>query len=124
MEESGREGGRIVFLNFLKDIDNYEERKVARIDPKDNNGIGVSTVFTPDEGYETALLDVNGVQVVQRYKDKVEAELGHERWVTFAKTADGKVVPILGWSEFDHTFKDVKLKREGKTLLLEAGKEE
>ncbi|KKN39842.1 hypothetical protein LCGC14_0739540 [marine sediment metagenome] len=113
-----------MFLNFLKDIDNYEERKVARIDPKDNNGIGVSTVFTPDEGYETALLDVNGVQVVQRYKDKVEAELGHERWVTFAKTADGKVVPILGWSEFDHTFKDVKLKREGKTLLLEAGKEE
>lgn len=72
-------------FEFINDIGNYESRKVARTEAKDNNGIGVSTAYTSDEGYETALLDANGIHPVERYEDRNLAEEGHERWVLRAK---------------------------------------
>lgn len=68
-------------FEFLKDLDNYEERKVDKTEPKDNSGIGVSTVYTSDEGYETALLDANGTHPVERYPNRYQAEEGHRKWV-------------------------------------------
>ena len=89
-----------MFLNFLKDVNNYEQRKVARIEPEVNNGIGVSTADTSDEGYETALLDKNGVHPVEKYKSREDAEIGHEKWVKFANNGNGKEINKLFWSDF------------------------
>ena len=81
-------------FEFFNDIGNYEERKVAR-DVSDS-GIEVSTAYTSDEGYETALIDSNDVHPVERYSTRSEAEIGHDKWLTFAHTANGKIVKKLG----------------------------
>lgn len=81
-------------FSFLQDVGNYESRKVSRDTAE--SGIEVSTAYTSDEGYETALLDKNGVHPVERYKSKIEAEAGHKKWLEFAHTANGKTVKELG----------------------------
>ncbi|HEY5708602.1 MAG TPA: hypothetical protein VIS51_04340 [Solirubrobacterales bacterium] len=43
-------------------------------------GLGVSTVETPDMGFETAILDANGTHPVERYDTRIEAVLGHLEW--------------------------------------------
>jgi len=63
---------------------NYESRKVGRDTAK--SGITVSTAYTSDEGYETAILDSKGTYPVERYKDIRMAELGHGKWVVLAET--------------------------------------
>ena len=98
------------FLSFLNDFDNYEDRKVGKVEAENNNGIGVSTAYTSDEGYETALLDNNGTHPVERYETKEEAAKGHSRWVKFAKTANDKEVTKLGWSDLI----------DDETIILEA----
>lgn len=62
----------------------YKNRLVGRVNPDENAGVGVSTAWTPDEGYETALLDARGSHPVERYKTKKEAVKGHARWVKVA----------------------------------------
>lgn len=80
-------------MAIFSDMDNYEERKVARTEKK--NGITVSTAYTSDCGYETALIDDNGVHPVERYGDGRELAVeGHKRWVKVAK--DGIEVTKLG----------------------------
>ena len=71
-------------------------KKIGRILPEQNGGIGVSTVLSWDKGYETALLDKTGAHPVQRYRNRVSALKGHKKWLNFAKTADGKSVVQLG----------------------------
>ena len=71
-------------------------KKIGRILPEKNGGIGVSTVLSSDKGYETALLDKTGAHPVQRYKNRTFALKGHKKWVRFAKTADRKSVIQLG----------------------------
>ncbi len=70
-------------MNFFNDAFNYESRKVA-LDYVD--GLEVSTAYTSDEGYETAIIDTERVYPVERYPDKGAAERGHARWVDAAKT--------------------------------------
>lgn len=79
-------------------MDNYEDRKVGRIELEDNNGVGVSTAFSSDEGYETALLDANGIHPVERYPDKESSLKGHNKWVLFANDCENKDVIKLGWT--------------------------
>lgn len=81
---------------FAKDIGNYDTRKLGRTECK--NGIIVSTVYTSDEGYESALIDKNGVHPVERYSSQAEAILGHKKWVKFAGEGVGKTIIKLGWS--------------------------
>jgi len=81
-------------FEFLNDIGNYSQRVVARHDRED--GITVSTVYSSDEGYETALLDVNGTYPVERYETKEQAASGHEKWVEFSKDGSGKTIMQLG----------------------------
>lgn len=79
-------------FQFLNDIGNYDERKIGRTDV---NGLTVSTCYTSDEGYETAIIDINGVYPVERYANKLEAEDGHRKWCIEAKTIEA--VTMLGW---------------------------
>ena len=89
----------------------YEERKVDRIEPEDNNGVGVSTAWTVDEGYETALLDTNGVHPVERYPDLERAKIGHQYWVGFAKNPDNNRVTKLGSTYFGTPHDRITLER-------------
>ena len=78
-------------FSFLNDIGNYESRKVAN---DKVNGFTISTCYTSDEGYETAIIDKNGVHPVQRYKTTEEAKKGHKEWTI--KVKDKKEVLELG----------------------------
>ena len=80
---------------FFADIGNYDDRVVAR--EMSPSGVQVSTAYTSDCGYETALLDSNGTHPVERYADKDSAEVGHKKWLAFAENASGKEVTKLGW---------------------------
>ena len=99
-----------------KDIANYSLRKVDRIDPEDNGGIGVSTAITTDEGFETALLTASeyGPYPVERYKSRDKALEGHNKWVTFARHYNGEPVLKLGVLGGDDTV--VYLKRVEKKI--------
>lgn len=77
--------------------DNYEDRKIDRINPENNNGIGVSTVYASDiNQYETAVLDNNGAHPVERYDTREEAQEGHNKWVKFANSGHGKKITVIG----------------------------
>ena len=78
-------------FEFLNDIGNYDSRKIKRTDV---NGVTVSTADSSDEGYETAIIDVNGVHPVERYSSKKAAISGHEHWCKKAETI--KVITKLG----------------------------
>jgi len=92
--------------------DNYDERVVRRVDPEDNNGVGVSTCRITDiRGYdfETALLDANGTYPVERYTSLEEAQSGHARWVELAKTAER--VMRLGTGDDSIPDEEIELRR-------------
>lgn len=72
-------------FEFINDIGNYETRKLGKTEV---NGVAVSTAYTSDEGYETAILDENGVHPVERYPSKEDAQLGHEKWCKEAETVE------------------------------------
>ena len=97
-----------------------EERKVARIMPEQNDGLGVSTVQSPasysrreadisEWEYETAILDAEGAHPVERYHTLAEAEAGHLRWVEASK--DLITVIRIGGMEGVVPDKEVHLKR-------------
>jgi len=86
---------------LLREENDYEQRKVARTERKDNNGIGVSTCWVDDfKCYGTALVDANNTYVVERYRTKKEATKGHKKWVKFARNGDKKTVVSLGDNDF------------------------
>ena len=74
----------------------YLERMVARVEPNENDGIGISTCWTKDHGYETALLDAGGAHPVERYVTREAAVVGHNIWAQRAKP--GLVITKLGVS--------------------------
>lgn len=70
----------------------------AETKSRDNvNGIIVSTVITPDMGWETALVDKNGAHPVERYETEEQAEAGHKKWMALART--GTKVLKLGYGD-------------------------
>lgn len=78
-------------FNFLNMAGNYEDRKIGRVMPGENNGVGVSTCSVTDMDeyqYETALLTAQGAVPVERYLTKEEAILGHKKWVEKAKNIE------------------------------------
>ena len=78
-------------------MDEYLERLVANTTREENHGIRVSTAWTNDEGYETALCDEQGVHPVERYKTLKEARAGHKKWIKKSRTV--KKVVSLGSSD-------------------------
>jgi hypothetical protein len=82
---------------FIFDMkNNYESRKVKR---EEVEGLTVSTAWTPDMGYETAILDENGVHPVERYETIKEAEKGHEKWVRTVRNRNIVVIERLGYKD-------------------------
>mgnify|MGYP001602237729 CR=1 FL=1 len=84
-------------FEFLKDTYNYEQRKIVK---EFTNGLGISTAYTSDEGYETALLDTNGVHPVERYATRELAVEGHKKWVKFSEGNENKVIELGGLAGF------------------------
>ena len=73
-----------MFRGMGQDMLNYNSRKVNRTDV---NGVTVSTAYTSDCGYESAILDTARTHIVERYENREDAVAGHAKWVEFAKTA-------------------------------------
>lgn len=69
-------------FEFLLDAGNYDLRKVARTNL--DCGLIISTAYTSDEGYETAIIDGDEVHPVERYETKELAEVGHDKWCKIA----------------------------------------
>ena len=47
----------------------------------------IDTCDTVDQGYETAIWKGDGdIIIVERYPNKMRAEIGHSKWCEFAKT--------------------------------------
>ena len=65
-------------VNAEKLVHSYEERCVGR-DPVD--GVVVSTAFTDDCGYETAILTKTNTRIVERYASREAAVSGHAKWI-------------------------------------------
>ena len=62
----------------------------SKADKVGNDIIGdytIDTCDTIDQGYETAMWKDNGdIIIVERYPNKMRAEIGHSKWCEFAKT--------------------------------------
>ena len=94
-----------------KDSNPYEARCLLRTEL---DGLTVSTAWTHDEGYETAILDRHHAHPVERYEDKKLAEPGHARWCKFIESGQREIVRLGG---FKGTIDD-----ETMTLEPEAGR--
>ena len=64
-------------LSLNPDARNYEDRKLGRTTV---DGVTISTAYTSDMGYETAVIDAD-VHPVERYETRQKAEEGHAKWV-------------------------------------------
>jgi hypothetical protein len=65
----------------------YAERVVARTEPSENQGLGISTAWVTDLScFETAILDANNAYPVERYADKDQAIAGHAKWLQASST--------------------------------------
>ena len=62
----------------------------SKADKVGNDIIGdytIDTCDTVDQGYETAMWkDNSDIIIVERYPNKMRAEIGHSKWCEFAKT--------------------------------------
>ena len=62
----------------------------SKADKVGNDIIGdytIDTCDTVDQGYETAMWKDDGyIIIVERYPNKMRAEIGHSKWCEFAKT--------------------------------------
>lgn len=79
-------------FDSLQDIGNYEKRKLEKTILK--NGLKVSTAFTSDCGWETAILDGGEVHPVERYDTKDEAKQGHDKWVKVISKSPEKITKL------------------------------
>jgi len=69
---------------FLWMLDGISARmqgfKPNRFPSRVRNGLRISTVETPDMGWETAIIDKQGPHPVERYGSLEQAKEGHETW--------------------------------------------
>ncbi len=74
-----------MLFDFLKDADNYEDRKVDRYDGKNGLCIDTVRVSDSDKPYETGIkhLSYNDGDwvIVEMYDTKEDAQTGHDIWV-------------------------------------------
>ena len=85
----------MTLFSFLSS-DPYENRVVAR---DGIDGLTVSTAYTNDEGYETAIIDSEETYPVERYEDRGSAILGHAKWCK--DIVSKETVDRLGWLGID-----------------------
>ena len=65
--------------------------------PERVGGYIISTVLTPDMGWETALIDKEHAYPVERYDTRADAVVGHAKWKTDAPML--KTVIRLGYGD-------------------------
>lgn len=75
------------------DRDNYNDRKVAE-QVKLENGLKISSCYTSDRGYETAIGYNDEWYPVERYADKDDCVQGHSKWTEWAKN-NPKTIPYI-----------------------------
>jgi hypothetical protein len=76
-------------------LNNYESRKLGK---DEIEGLRVSTVYTIDMGYETAISDSTGCwHPVERYPNKEEAKSGHKKWIEWASNRNNTKILKLGY---------------------------
>lgn len=81
---------------MILDANNYDDRKVAE---KEQVGkFKISSCYTSDMGYETAIGYKDEFYPVERYDTKEECIEGHNRWIEWAKNKP-KSIPYL---QFDN----------------------
>ena len=77
-------------MNFLLDMMfkgiTGEFSALEEIGRDEVGGVIVSTVLSPDAGYETAILDEESAKPVERYTDATAAKIGHLSWCEKAPT--------------------------------------
>ena len=75
------------FFDLMFGIMNNDYSKADKVG---NDVIGdytIDTCDTVDQGYETAIWKDDGdIIIVERYPNKMRAEVGHSKWCEFAKT--------------------------------------
>ena len=75
------------FFDLMFGIMNNDYSKADKVG---NDVIGdytIDTCDTVDQGYETAMWKDDGdIIIVERYPNKMRAEVGHSKWCEFAKT--------------------------------------
>ena len=84
-------------FEFISDIDNYDQRKVARFE-KDSLMISTARVSDGSQPFETAVAHPaynNGkIVIVESYMTKEQARHGHDTWVS-AMTAETLPVQLV-----------------------------
>lgn len=99
-------------LSFLSLInESFEERNERTVGKDKIKGFIISTVNSPDEGYETAIIDKNKVHIVEKYKSKELSIIGHKKWMKLIKNGKRKV-KTLGWSDTPFLDDEVILEEE------------
>jgi hypothetical protein len=83
-------------MAMMLDANNYDNRKVAE---KEQVGkFKISSCYTSDMGYETAIGYNDEFYPVERYDNKEECIKGHNKWIEWAKNKP-KIIPYL---QFDN----------------------
>lgn len=84
-------------FEFLLDMDNYEQRKVARFE-KDELMISTARVSDGSRPFETAVAhpayNSGKIVIVESYMTKEQAQSGHNTWVS-AMTAETLPVQLV-----------------------------
>lgn len=68
----------------------------------------ISTIFTSDLGWETAVGYKGQFYPVQRYGNEADAEIGHYKWCEKAKTMTELI--MIGAEEYNIPDSEIKLK--------------
>ena len=75
------------FFDLLFGIMNNDYSKADKVGNDIIGDYTIDTCDTVDQGYETAMWKDDGdIIIVERYPNKMRAEVGHSKWCEFAKT--------------------------------------
>ena len=84
-----------MLYGIQSDMYNYKDRKVAD-KVKLENGLKISSCYTSDRGYETAIGYNDEWYPVERYEDKDDCIQGHSKWTEWAKN-NPKTIPYIDY---------------------------
>ena len=74
-------------FDLMFGIMNNDYSKADKVGNDVIGGYTIDTCDTMDQGYETAMWKDDGdIIIVERYPNKMRAEVGHSKWCEFAKT--------------------------------------
>lgn len=87
-------------LDLMFGIMNNDYSKADKVGHDVIGDYTIDTCDTVDQGYETAMWKDDGdIIIVERYPNKMRAEIGHSKWCEFAKT-DPKFVYSVQLDEY------------------------